>query len=225
MAFQSKYTEEEKAAKIRNLLDTAKDVVKRENYNISLEIDKTKSASTYKSKITGVATQLSMVINYAYCATDTQTWEEIKNLADEVEKIIGKMLEKQEKLVKASKTEYAESAKKTLEKKLYASTVDRHLNCDSTSKSYGVLQRIAGDRAKNIREICMNAYSVKDEKTWETIRYEITENFKDIKTYLHREAEVRTEKVKPSRSMSGPTTPYRQSRFNFHDMEKSLGID
>ena len=71
----------------------------------------------------------------------------------------------------------------------------------------------------------MNAYAAKDGETWDAIYYEIAENFKDVKSYLHREAEVRTGKVKPRRSAGKPTTPYRQSRINFHNMEKELGIN
>jgi hypothetical protein len=225
MGYQSKYTEAEKAAKIRGLLDTAKNAVKRENYNISLEADEPKNASTYAVKTAGIATQLCMVIDYAYCATDAQTWEEIENLTDNTEKIIGQMLEKLEKLAKTNKTEYAESAKEALNKKLNQSAVNRHFDCDSTSRAYSILQRIAGHRAKNIREIIKGAYSAKDAETWENIRYEIAENFKDVKTYLHREAEVRTGKVKPRRSAGRPTTPYRQKKLKFHDMEKSLRIN
>ena len=79
MAYQSKYTAAERAAKIRGLLDTAKNAVTRENYNISLEADEAKGASAYANKITGIATQSCMVIDYAYCATDAQTWAEIEN--------------------------------------------------------------------------------------------------------------------------------------------------
>lgn len=222
MAYQSKYTETERAAKIRSLLDTAKKAVTRENYNISLEADEPKNASTYGQKTAGVATQLCMVIDYAYCTTDTQTWAEIENLTDETEKIISQMLEKLEKLAKTSKTEYKTE---TLKKALNNSAVNRHFECDSTSRAYSILQKIAGHRAKNIREIIKSAYSAKEAETWDAIYYEIAENFKDVKSYLHREAEVRTGKVKPRRSAGRATTPYRQSRLNFHKMEKELGIN
>lgn len=225
MAYQSKYTAAERAAKIRGLLDTAKNAVTRENYNISLEADEAKGASAYANKTTGIVTQLCMVIDYAYCATDAETWAEIENLADETEKIIGQMLETLEKLAKASKTEYSEKAKEAINKKINQSAVNRHFDCDSTSRAYSILQKIAEHRAKNIREICINAYAAKDGETWDAIYYEIAENFKDVKSYLHREAEVRTGKVKPRRSAGKPTTPYRQSRINFHDMEKELGIN
>lgn len=222
MAYQSKYTETERAAKIRGLLDTAKNAVTRENYNISLEADEAKNASTYGQKVTGIATQLCMVIKYAYCATDAQTWTEIENLTDEIEKIIGQMLEKLEKLAKASKAEYKTEA---IKKALNNSAVNRHFECDSTSRAYSTIQKIAEHRAKNIRDIIKSAYSAKDSETWNAIYYEIAENFKDVKSYLHREAEVRTGKVKPRRSAGRATTPYRQSRINFHNMEKELGIN
>lgn len=222
MAYQSKYTTAERAAKIRGLLDTAKNAVTRENYNISLEADEAKNASTYGQKAAGIATQMCMVIDYAYCATDAQTWAEIESLTDETEKIIGQMLETLEKLAKASKTEYKTE---TLKKALNNSAVNRHFECDSTSRAYSILQKIAGHRAKNIREIIKSAYSAKDAETWDAIYYEIAENFKDVKSYLHREAEVRTDKVKPRRSAGRATTPYRQSRLNFHKMEKELGIN
>lgn len=225
MAYQSKYTAAERTAKIRGLLDTAKNAVTRENYNISLGIDEKKTASAYKDTPTGIATQLCAVIDYAYCATDAQTWAEIENLTDETEKIIGQMLETLEKLAKASKTEYSEKAKEAINKKLNQSAVNRHFDCDSTSRAYSILQKIAERRAKNIREICMNAYAAKEGETWDAIYYEIAENFKDVKSYLHREAEVRTGKVKPRRSAGRATTPYRQSRMNFHNMEKELGIN
>lgn len=222
MAYQSKYSTTERIAIISEKLDTAKNAVKQENYSISLEADEPKNASTYAVKTAGIATQLCMVIDYAYCATDAQTWEEIENLTDETEKIIGQMLEKLEKLAKASTAEYS---KKELEKALNNSAVNRHFDCDSTSRAYSILQRIAGHRAKNIREIIKGAYSAKDAETWENIRYEIAENFKDVKAYLHREAEVRTGKVKPRKSAGRPTTPYQQKKLKFHDMEKSLGIN
>lgn len=222
MAYQSKYTDAEKKKIIREKLDTAKNAVTRENYNISLEADEAKNASTYGQKAAGIATQLCMVIDYAYCATDAQTWAEIENLTDETEKIIGQMLEKLEKLAKTSKTEYKTE---TLKKALNNSAVNRHFQCDSTSRAYSILQKIAGCRAKNIREIIKSAYSAKDAETWDAIYYEIAENFKDVKSYLHREAEVRTGKVKPRRSAGRATTPYRQSQLNFHKMEKELGIN
>lgn len=222
MAYQSKYTAEERAAKIRGLLDTAKNAVTRENYNISLEADEAKNASTYGQKVTGIATQLCIVIDYAYCATDAQTWAEIENLTDETEKIISQMLKTLEKLAKTSKKEYKTE---TLKKALNNSAVKRHFECDSTSRAYGILQKIAGHRAKNIREIIKSAYSAKDAETWDAIYYEIAENFKDVKSYLHREEEVRTGKVKPRKSAGRATTPYRQSRINFHNMEKELGIN
>ena len=225
MAYQSKYTAAERAAKIRGLLDTAKNAVTRENYNISLEADEPKNASTYGQKITGIATQLCMVIEYAYCAKDAQTWAEIENLTDETEKIIGQMLETLEKLAKASKTEYSEKAKEAISKKINQSAVNRHFDCNSTSRAYSTIQKIAEHRAKNIRDIIKSAYSAKDAETWDAIYYEIAENFKDVKSYLHREAEVRTGKVKPRRSAGRPATPYRQSRMNFHKMEKELGIN
>lgn len=222
MAYQSKYTATERAAKIRGLLDTAKNAVTRENYNISLKAEEPKNASTYGQKATGIATQLCMVIEYAYCATDAQTWAEIENLTDETEKIIGQKLKKLEKLAKASKAEYKTEA---IKKALNNSAVNRHFECDSTSRAYGTIQKIAEHRAKNIRDIIKSAYSAKDAETWNAIYYEIAENFKDVKSYLHREAEVRTGKVKPRRSAGRATTPYRQSRMNFHNMEKELGIN
>ena len=222
MAYQSKYTATERAAKIRGLLDTAKNAVTRENYNISLEADEAKNASTYGQKVAGIATQLCIIIDYAYCATDAQMWAEIENLTDETEKIISQKLKTLEKLAKTSKTEYK---KETLKKALNNSAVNRHFECDSTSRAYSILQKIAGHRAKNIREIIKSAYSAKDAETWDAIYYEIAENFKDVKSYLHREAEVRTGKVKPRRSAGRATTPYRQSRLNFHKMEKELGIN
>lgn len=222
MAYQNKYTEAEKKAKIRNLLDTAKNVVSQENYKISLEADKANSASVYANKTAGIATQLCMVIDYAYCATDEQTWAEIEKLTDETKKIIGQKLEKLEKLAKASKTEYKTD---TLQKALNKSTANRHFDCDSTSRAYSKLQKIAVHRAKNIHDIITGAYSAKDAETWSTIYYEVAENFKDVKSYLHREAEVRTGKVKPRRSAGRPTTPYRQNQISFSKMEKELGID
>ena len=222
MAYQSKYTATERAAKIRGLLDTAKNAVTRENYNISLEADEAKNASTYGQKVAGIATQLCMIIDYAYCATDAQTWAEIENLTDETEKIISQVLKTLEKLAKTSKTEYKTE---TLKKALNNSAVNRHFECDSTSRAYSILQKIAGHRAKNIREIIKSAYSAKDAETWDAIYYEIAENFKDVKSYLHREAEIRTGKVKPRRSAGIATTPYRKSRLNFHKMEKELGIN